>query len=503
MMNEHGKSDSCVVSAKLLNNGVELDSGNFCTHKTMLAEAMEKRQLAEGNLQEQNTRRMQRRESVQSALKRIRDVAIKDKKQKFTALMHHIYSVDVLEEAYFSLERKASAGMDGVTWRYYGENLKDNLRDLSQRLRQGAYRAKPVKRTYIPKADGKQRPLGMPVLEDKIVQSAAAAVLGTIYESDFLGFSYGYRPKRSQHHCLDALYVGLQTKKVNYVLDADIQGFFDHINHEWLVKFIEHRIADKRVVRLIIKWLNAGVMEEGKWYSSEEGTPQGGVISPLLANIYLHYVFDLWIHQWRTSKERGDMIVVRWADDFIVGFQNVWVAKQFLVELSARFKKFALTLHPDKTRLIEFGSYAITNRLKRGAGRPESFNFLGFTHIVGRKRSNGMFAVIRKSIRKKMRAKLKEVKAELKRRMHQPIPEVGKWLKSVVGGYNRYFGVPTNTPAMFIFRFQVGRYWHLMLKRRSQKSHCTWKRMHRLIEYWLPKPEVHHPYPLRRMGVIT
>jgi RNA-directed DNA polymerase len=503
VMNEHGKSDSCVVSAKLLNNSIDLDGGKVTTQKTILAEAMEKRQLAKGNLQEQNARRIQGRVSAQSALERIRDVAVRDNKQRFTALMHHIYSIDMLEEAYFNLERKASAGIDGVTWRHYGENLKDNLRDLSLRLKRGAYQAKPVKRTYIPKADGQQRALGLPVLEDKIVQSATAAVLGTIYEKDFLGFSYGYRPKRSQHHCLDALYVGLQTKKVSYVLDADIQGFFDNINHSWLIKFIEHRIADKRVVRLIIKWLTAGIMEEGKWYCSEEGTPAGGVISPLLANVYLHYVFDLWMQRWRASRERGDIIVVRWADDFIVGFQTLEVAKQFLTELHTRFEKFSLTLHPGKTRLIEFGPFAIKNSIKRGTGKPESFNFLGYTHFVGKKRSNGMFTVIRKSIRKKMRAKLKEVKVELKRRMHEPVPEVGKWLKSIVGGYNRYFGVPTNMAALHTFRFQVGQYWFCTLKRRSQKSLCTWERMRRLIERWLPKPEIHHPYPLLRKSVST
>lgn len=502
MMNEQGKSDRFVVSTKSPNESVD-DFGGFSTWATMLEEAMERRNLAKGNLREQNTRRTQSRESVYSALERIRAVAVKDKKQKFTALMHHIYAVDMLEEAYYSLKRDASAGIDGETWRHYGEKLGDNLRDLSERLKRGAYRARPVKRSYIPKADGKQRPLGVPVLEDKIVQCAAAAVMGTIYETEFLGFSNGYRPKRGQHKCLDALYVGLQTKKVNWLLDADIQGFFDHISHEWLIKFIEHRIADKRVVRLIQKWLKAGVMEKGKWQSSEEGTPQGGVISPLLANIFLHYVFDLWIQRWRTRPNRGDVIVVRWADDFIVGFQNQGEARTFLNELKARFEKFGLTLHPEKTRLLEFGAFAIDNRRRRGQGRPESFDFLGFTHICGKKRSNGMFVVIRKTVGKRLRAKLQEVKAELKRRMHWPVPVVGKWLRSVISGYNRYFGVPTNQTALHAFRFQVARYWHHALKRRSQRTRITWERMNRLIEIWLPHPETHHPYPLRRMGVIT
>lgn len=493
MMNEQGKSDSSIVLTKFPNE----------TGQATVEEGAEGRELAKGNLREQTIHRIQCRERVQRALFRVREAAVKDRKQKFTALMHHIYSTDTLEEAYFSLKRDASAGIDGETWRHYGERLEENLQDLSLRLKRGAYRAKPVKRTYIPKVDGKQRPLGVPVLEDKIVQGAVATVLDTIYETEFLGFSYGYRPKRGQHHCLDALYVGLQTKKVNWLIDADIQGFFDKINHDWLIRFIEHRIADKRVVRLIQKWLKAGVLEEGKWHRSEEGTPQGGVISPLLANIFLHYVFDLWVQRWRTIQMRGDIIVVRWADDFIIGFQNQGEAQLFLSELQIRFQKFGLTLHPDKTRLLEFGAFAIDNRRKRGQGRPESFNFLGFTHICGKKRSNGKFVVIRKSNRKRMRVKLQEVKAELRRRMHKPIPAVGRWLKSIVGGYNRYFGVPTNKEAMYLFRFQVARYWHHTLKRRSQKARMTWERVYRLIKHWLPIPEIHHPYPLRRMGVIT
>lgn len=497
MMNGQGKSDRPIVSTKSPN-----ESGGLVV--SLLEEAMERRGLAEGKPRGQNTHRIQCRRRVQSALERIRQAAVRDKKQRFTALMHHIYSLDTLEEAYYSLKREASAGVDGETWKHYGERLGENLRDLSERLKRGAYRAKPVKRAYLPKADGKQRPLGVPVLEDKIVQYAAAGVLGAIYETDFLGFSYGYRPKRSQHQCLDALYVGLQTKKVNWVLDADIQGFFDHLSHEWLIQFIEHRIADKRVVRLIQKWLKAGVLlEEGEWQSSEEGTPQGGVISPLLANLFLHYVFDLWIQRWRTVQVRGDIIVVRWADDFIVGFQTQGEARMFLGELQERFRRFGLILHPKKTRLLEFGPFAIDNRRKRGQGKAESFDFLGFTHSCGKKRSNGKFVVIRKSIPKRMWAKLKEVKVELKRRMHEPIPQVGKWLKSVASGYNRYFGVPTNTPALHVFRFQLTKYWRHTLRRRSQKSGISWERMYRLVKIWLPQPEVHHPYPLRRMGVIT
>jgi group II intron reverse transcriptase/maturase len=356
---------------------------------------------------------------------------------------------------------------------------------------------------YIPKADGRQRPLGVTALEDKIAQRAMVEVMNAIYETDFLGFSYGFRPGRSQHNALDALYTGLLTRKVNWVLDIDIRGFFDTIDHEWLVKFIEHRIADRRVVRLIQKWLNAGVLEDGKRMRVEEGTPQGGSASPLLANIYLHYAFDLWVQAWRRKLASGDMIVVRFADDVVVGFQSKSDAERFWVELIDRFRKFRLELHPEKTRLVEFGPFAAENRRRRGQGKPETFNFLGFTHICGKKRSNGRFTVIRQSIRKRLQAKLSEVKAELKQRMHDPIPEVGKWLRSVVSGHYRYYGVPTNRQALFVFRFQVGRLWHRALSHRSQNGRVLWDRMRRLIDRYLPPAQVCHPYPLRRLGVIT
>jgi group II intron reverse transcriptase/maturase len=465
---------------------------------------MEGRGLAKRNPSQQNTQRTQGREgNVNNALERVRQAAERDKTMRFTALMHHIYSLDTLRGAYFDLKRNASAGVDGETWRPYGQNLEENLQDLSGRLKRGAYRAKPVRRTYIPKADGRQRPLGVTALEDKIVQRATVEVLNQIYETDFLGFSYGFRPGRGQHDCLDALYTGLLTTKVNWVLDADIRGFFDSIDHGWLVKFIEHRIADKRVVRLCQKWLNAGVLEEGKWTCSEEGTPQGGSASPMMANIFLHYVFDLWAQHWRRTKAQGDVIIVRWADDFVVGFQHRSEAEQFLAELKERFLKFKLELHPEKTRLLEFGCYAINNRKGRGQGKPETFNFLGFTHICGTKRSNGMYTVIRKTIKKRFRAKLQEVKAELRKRMHDPVPEVGAWLRSVVGGHIRYYGVPMNNHALYTFRYQVGRLWHHALWRRSQKHRITWERMYRLINRWFPPAHICHPYPLRRMGVIT
>jgi group II intron reverse transcriptase/maturase len=459
--------------------------------------------LAKGNLRQQNASRTPSRNDAPSALERVRQAAKQDRKLRFTALLHHIYNLETLRLAYFSLKKEASPGVDGETWRHYGEQLEGNLQDLSERLKRGAYRAKPVRRVYIPKADGRQRPLGVTALEDKLVQRAAVEVLNAIYEPDFLGFSYGFRPGRSQHQALDALYTGLLTRKVNWVLDLDIKGFFDGLSHEWLVKFIEHRIADRRVVRLIQKWLNAGVLEDGKRIRVEEGTPQGGSASPLLANIYLHYVFDLWVQAWRQKQAHGDVIVVRYADDIVVGFKNKADADRFWAELAERMRKFNLELHPEKTRLLEFGPFAMDNRQRRGEGKPETFNFLGFTHICVKKRSNGMYTVLRQTIRKRLQAKLNEVKAELQRRMHLPIPEVGKWLQAVVRGHIRYYGVPLNQPALYLFRFQVGRLWFRTLSRRSHKGRLLWDRMRRLITRWLPLPTVCHPYPLRRMGVIT
>jgi RNA-directed DNA polymerase len=422
---------------------------------------------------------------------------------RFTALLHHVYDPEALRAAYFSLKRDAAPGVDGETWRHYGEALEENLQDLSARLKRGAYRAKPVRRAYIAKSDGRQRPLGVPVLEDKIVQRAMVEVLNAIYEIDFLGFSYAFRPGRSQHSALDALYAGLLTRMVNWVLEVDIRGFFDAIDHGWLVKFLEHRIADRRVVRLIQKWLNAGVLEEGKRTRVSEGTPQGGSASPLLANIYLHYVFDLWVQAWRRKHTHGDVIVVRYADDIVLGFQNPSDAERFRQELAERLGKFGLELHPEKTRLLEFGPFAAENRKRRGQGKPETFDFLGFTHICVKKRSNGRFTVLRQTMRKRLQAKLREVKTELRRRMHDPIPAVGPWLRSVVGGHLRYYGVPMNSPALRLFRFQVGWLWHRTLSRRSQNGRVRWDRMRRLIARWLPPARICHPYPLQRLGVIT
>jgi len=491
-MHDHGQSDSPVVPAKSPNKA-----------GPSAAEGMEGRGLAKGNSGQQNAPRTQSRVSAPSALDRVREVAKRDKAVRFTALLHHIYDVARLRAAYFALKRDAAPGVDGETWRHYGEALETHLADLSERLKLGAYRAKPVQRAYIAKADGRQRPLGIPTLEDKLVQRATVDVLNAIYEADFLGFSYGFRPGRSPHQALDALYTGLLTRKVNWVLDCDIRGFFDAIDRGWLQQFIEHRIADQRVVRLIQKWLNAGVLEDGTRTWSETGTPQGGSASPLLANVYLHYVFDLWVQRWRKTRAEGDVIVVRYADDFIAGFQHRAEAERFLAELRERFAQFKLELHPEKTRLLEFGPYAAENRRRAGLGKPETFSFLGFTHICGKKRSNGRFTVLRQTQRKRLQAKLSEVKAELQRRLHDPIPKVGAWLRSVILGHLQYYGVPMNLPALFTFHFQVGRLWYRALARRSHTGRPTWDRMRRLIERWLPPPRIAHPYPLRRLGVVT
>jgi len=491
MMNGHGKSDSSVVPQK---------SPNKAGHEAA-AEEVEGRGLAKGNSRQQNAPRTQSRSGAHSALERVREEAAKDRKMRFTALLHHIYDDTALRAAYFSLKREAAAGVDGETWRHYGEQLGENLCALAARVKRGAYRAKPVRRVYIPKADGRQRPLGVTALEDKILQRATVEVLNAIYETDFVDFSYGFRPGRSQHHALDALYVGLLRGKVNWVLDLDIRVFFDSIDHGWLVKFVEHRIADRRVVRLIQKWLNAGVLEEGRRVRMKEGTPQGGSASPLLANIYLHYAFDLWVQAWGRKQAAGAMVVVRYADDIVLGFQRKADAERMYKELSERLGKFGLELHPDKTRLLEFGPYATEDCKRHGQAKPATFDFLGFTHICGKTRS-GRYTVLRQTMRKRLQAKLGEVKAELRRRMHDHVPAVGKWLRAVVEGHIRYYGVPSNYAALALFRSQVERLWRRTLSRRSQQP-MRWERARRIFRRWLPKPRICHPYPLRRLGVIT
>ena len=490
MMHGQGKSDGPIVPRKPPN-------------KPSGAEGVEGRGPAKGNPQKRAMLRTQGRARMQQALERVRQAAKQDRKMRFTALLHHVYNPDTLREAYYGLKREAAPGVDGVTWQDYGKDLEANLQELAGRLKRGAYRARPTRRAYIDKADGRKRPLGVMALEDKIVQRATVEVLNAIYEGDFLGFSYGFRPGRSPHKALDALYVAQLTRKVNWVLDADICGFFDAIDRNWLVKFIEHRVGDRRIVRLIQKWLNAGVLEEGERIQSETGTVQGGSISPLLANVYLHYVFDLWVQRWRNTQARGEVIVVRYADDFIVGFQHKEEAERFIKDLRERFAKFGLELHSQKTRLIEFGPWAAENRRRKGQGKPQTFQFLGFTHICGRKRSNGYFTVYRQSMRKRLQAKLAEVKAELRRRMCRPVPEVGHWLSMVLTGHYRYYGVPMNTRALRLFRDRLGWLWRRSLSRRSQRGRMPWQRMARLIDRYLPKPRIYHDYPLRRFGVIT
>jgi len=493
-MNGQRKSDS---------NKVPTKSPNKAGTKAA-AEGMEGKTLTKGNTSQQNTSRTQKAgNDVPSALDRIRKLASQEKGTKFNNLMHHIYSIDRLRKCFFEMKKKAAAGIDKVTWKDYEENLESNLQDLSQRLKSGGYKAKPVRRVFIDKADGKKRPLGVPVLEDKLVQRSAVEVMNAIYETDFLGFSYGYRPGQSQHNCLDALYVALLTCKVNWVMDADIKGFFDSLDHEWLIKFVEHRIGDNRVIRLIRKWLKAGVMVGGLKEETNEGVPQGGSISPLLANIYLHYTLDLWVDHKRKDKSRGEVIIVRWADDFVMGFEHRSQAENFLAELQERMRKFSLELHPEKTRILEFGPYAVNNRKRREQSKPETFGFLGFTHIVGIKRSNRMYTVFRRTIGKKMRAKLTEIKQEMRNRMHHPVEDQGKWLKSVIEGHNRYYGVPGNQHAMMVFRFAIGQLWWRTLRRRGNRRKLPWKKMKRFVDLWLPQVKLHHPYPLRRMGVIT
>jgi RNA-directed DNA polymerase len=491
MMHGGRKSDTSIVPGKPPNKAAG-----------PAAEAVEGRGVAKGNLGERNADRTQSRADALSALNRVRQAARRDRKLRFTALLHHAYAIDRLRAAYYALKREAVAGVDGETWRHYGEQLEANLADLCERLKRGAYRAKPARRAYIAKADGRQRPLGVPALEDKVVQRAVVEVLNAIYEQDFLGFSYGFRPRRSPHHALNALAVAIQTRRVNWVLDADIRSFFDTLDHGWLVKFVEHRVADRRVVRLIQKWLNAGVLEDGRRTQSEVGTVQGGSVSPLLANIYLHYVFDLWVRQWRKKQVHGEVIVVRFADDFVVGFEHRREAEQFREALQQRFAQFGLELHPEKTRLIEFGRWAVRDRKRRGEGKPETFNFLGFTHSCS-KTKKGRFVVLRQTMRKRMQAKLQELKVKLRQRMHTPVPEQGKYLRAVLLGHLRYYGVPRNGPALWAFSRAVGRLWWQTLQRRSQRRHLSWERMSRRTQRYLPAVRICHPYPTLRHAVRT
>ncbi|AQV92832.1 group II intron reverse transcriptase/maturase [Cupriavidus necator] len=488
MMNGREKSDSAVLARKPANNAGK-----------SAAEWVERRAGTKGNMGHSNTCRAQNRESVSQGLERVRQAARQRKKEQFTALLHHI-TVDRLRESFYALKRNAAPGVDGMTWWYYEAELDEHLQRLHTQVLSGAFRAKPVRRQYIPKPDGKQRPLGIAALEDKIVQRAVVEVLNAIYEEDFLGFSYGFRPGRSQHDALDALATAITRTPVNWILDADIRSFFDSVSQDWLVRFLEHRIGDERIIRLVRKWLKAGVLENGELSISDTGTPQGAVVSPLLANVYLHYVFDLWANRWRRREAKGNVIILRYADDVVVGFEHEADARQFWDAMRLRLEEFSLALHPDKTRLLEFGRYAAVNRQSRGLSRPETFAFLGFIFICGRSR-RGAFQLQRKTRGDRMRAKLRQVKEELRRRMHDPIPAMGRWLQQVVRGYFAYHAVPTNSRVLGAFRYHVTDLWRRTLRRRSQKDAMTWERMNRLADAWLPQPRILHPWPDQRFAV--
>ena len=464
------------------------------------AELVERRGGAKENAELQSTVRTQSREAVSRAQARIREAVIRNKQDKLTALLHHI-NIDVLRASFFGLKKTAAPGVDEMTWTEYAEHLEASLVSLHARVHTGAYRALPSRRKYIPKADGRQRPLGIAAIEDKIVQAAVVAVLTPIYESEFLGFSYGFRPKRSQHQALDALAFGIGRRRINWVLDCDVQSFFDKVSQDWLIRFVERRIGDRRIIRLIAKWLMAGVLEDGRVIKTEEGTPQGAVISPLLANIYLHHVYDQWVHQWRQRCATGDVIVVRYADDAIVGFEHRHEAEQFLADLKARLARFGLNLHSDKTRLIEFGRHAIANRRARGLGKPETFDFLGFKHYCGIRRDGDGFVLGRKPIAKRMRTKLREIKEQLMVTRHDGVDVQGKWLAQVLRGWMAYYAVPMSGSAISAFRHHMIERWHKALMRRGQRHRLTWARMKTIADRYLPFPRILHPWPEKRFLV--
>jgi RNA-directed DNA polymerase len=486
LMHDSGESYSGIVPTKQPNKS-----------EASPAEVVEGRPLTKENTRQPNPYRTPSRERGRSGLERVREAARKDGKLKFTALLHHV-SIDLLRESYYSLKKKAAPGVDGVTWEEYGRDLEARLAALHGRIHRGAYRAQPSRRVWIPKADGRKRPLGVAALEDKVVQYAVGMVLNQIWEQDFLGFSYGFRPGRSQQDALDALWVGIVRQRVNWIVDLDIRSFFDKLRHDWLVQFVEHRIGDKRVVRLIQKWLKAGVMEDGQWFPNEEGSPQGSVISPILANLYLHYVLDLWAEAWRKKAARGKVIIVRYADDGVLGFEYREDAECFLEQLRERLRKFGLELHPEKTRLIEFGRYAAERRERRGAGKPETFNFLGFTHICGTNHKTGYFTVHRRTIGKRMAAKLKDIRAKLRQRLHVAPRTIAKWLGQVVRGYFQYHAIPGNWARLWAFRNDVLRMWYQTLRRRSQRSRLTWERFLQGLGALLPPIQILQPYPSAR-----
>lgn len=487
-MDEQEKSDPAVVAMKPANKA-----------ERSAAEWVEPRAGTKGNADHEGSPRTQRRDQEMPGLARIRQAARRDKSSQLTALLHHIHR-DSLAEAFYALKRDAAAGVDGMTWRAYEHDLSTRLKGLEDRIHRGAYHPLPSRRRMIPKAGGGERPLAITALEDKIVQRAVQTVLNAIYEEDFLGFSYGFRPGRSQHDALDALVVGIGQKRINWILDADIRSFFDTVSQEWLIRFVEHRVGDKRIIRLLQKWLKAGVLEDGKVSVSEAGTGQGSVISPLLANIYLHYVIDLWAKQWCRREVKGDMIIVRYADDIVVGFEHEAEARRFLEAMGERLRGFALSLHPDKTRIVEFGRSAAANRMRRGLGKPETFTFLGFTFICA-KTAAGRFLIKRKSRRDRVLRKLKDIKEDLRRRCHQRIAEQGKWLGQVVRGFFNYHAVPTNFEALRMFRRQVIWLWKRALTARGNRDKTYWNEIMKLAKDYLPTPRILHPWPEQRFAV--
>lgn len=482
------KSDEVIVAMKRTNKA-----------GVAVAESVERRASAERSLGGHAVAGTQRPAESDVGLVRVREAARWNRSLRFDNLLHHV-THPLLEQAYRALRKEAAPGVDGVDWNAYGEGLAERLVRLHAAVQSGRYRAQPVRRQWIAKSDGRQRPLGIACVEDKIVQQALVWVLEAIFEVDFLGFSYGFRPGRSQHDALDAVYMAITTRKVSWVLDADIEACFDRIEHRKLLAVLSRRIADRRVLRLIEQTLVAGVVDDGKWQPNRVGVPQGAVISPLLANVFLHDAIDRWVHGWRVRRARGAVSIVRYADDFVVGVQYRDDGERLRAGLEQRLAKYGLRLHPSKTRLIEFGRFAHSNRAQRGVDKPESFDFLGFTHRCGVRRSDGEFCLRRVSIAKRVRAFLQRIKTDLQRRYAMSIAQQGGWLRQKVRGYFQYHAVPGNHAALNAVRREVNRLWLRTLRRRSQRHDLPWSRFTRCVRRWIPSVRILHPYPNQRFA---